>query len=399
MRRHLFFAIVSLLFPLLVSCEKSQELSVSSKEVVFDAYPDETMTVDISANVAWTATVKYAEGWLAVDPTQWKGDATITITADENTEFTDRTALIIIAGDGTQTDTIRVVQTAGIDVAEEIEDETFRKYCLYEFDRLPKDDKLSLKEVKEVKELNINGLKIESLDGIRYFKNLQTLDCSNNSLKSIDISENKELLILNCSYNPMSSIHVSENVKLTELILWSMGLTAIDVSQNSALRKLEIFSNPIKSLDVSNNKELEYLNCNETQLTKLEVNTNTKLKSLFCVNNQLTTLDVTQNALLEILSCDNNLLGSIDLRQNIELETVTCAGNLFEQLDVSKNLKLTRLYGERNHLTGSINLTNNRALEEFDFRKNPLLNAIVVWPGFQPDDDKYRIDSPPTSYQ
>ena len=399
MKQYHFFGIFSLLFLILVSCEKSLELSISSKEVIFDAYSDETQTIDISANVAWTAMVKQTGGWLTIDPMQWKGSTTITLTADENAEFTDRTALIIISGDGIPADTIMVLQTAGIDVAEEIEDETFKKYCLYEFDRFPKDNKLSLKEVKGVKTINVKRLKIASFAGIKYFKNLEVLDCSENLLKSIDISKNKELLVLDCSYNPMPKIDVSENVKLTDLILKDMGLTGIDLRQNTALRKLEIFNNPITNLDVNNNKELEYLNCNETQLAKLEVNTNTRLKSLFCVNNKCTVLDVNQNVLLEILCCDNNSLGSLDVRQNPELKILTCAGNRLDRLDVSKNVKLIQLYCERNNLTGSINLTINKSLEAFDFRKNPLLNTIVIWQGFRPDNDVHLIDTPPTTYQ
>lgn len=408
---------------MLVACEKSLELTVSLKEVTFDAYPDDPQTIDISANVAWTAEMRPQEEWLTMEPMQGKGSATISFKADENIEFTDRNVLIIISGDGTQTDTIKVRQTAGMDVSEKMEDNIFRQYCLDEFDKSPKDGKLSLREVKKVSKLNVKGLGIKSLAGIEYFRNLTNLNCSINLLESIDISNNKELLIVDCSYNEsLEKIDVSKNVKLTDLSLWGIGLTSIDVSQNTNLHMLEISNNPIGSLVVSNNPELDYLSCNETGLTKLDVGINTKLRSLYCANNQLSTLDVNKNPLLGLLWCSNNLITSLSLHQNPDLETLSCAGNKIENLDVSKNTMLSSFYCDRNkltkldvnqntrltilscssnNLTGSIDLSHNNKLLQFNFKSNPLLTTIIVWPDFPtlPNDDYFQIDSPPTYYK
>ena len=425
MTRHHYFVIVSLLFLIPVSCEKSPKLTVSSKEVIFDAYPDEPQTINISATGTWTVRVIPLEDWLTVEPTQGKGDGMITLTADENAVFVGRTVQVAVSGEDTQTDTIRVIQTAGIDIAEEIEDEIFKQYCLEICDHSPQDGKLSLKEVKSQKTINIKKMEITSLVGIEYFTNLENLDCSFNSLKSfdisantnlknldcsynslesIDISQNKELLSLNCSYNPIATIDVAENVKLTELTLYFMELTGIDVRHNTALRFLGVSYNNLTTLDVQYNKELDGLHCNETHLTNLNISENTKLRSLYCVNNQLTVLNTGNNPILGVLWCSDNPHISLNLSQNAELEELACARNSLQTLDISKNVKLKRLFCETNqitalnfnnnkdvtdlmcnsnNLTGSIELNNNRKLQRFNFRENPSLKTIYVWSEFQ----------------
>lgn len=426
MKKHPFLIFSCLLVCtglILLSCEKTLEMSVSAKEVIFDAYPDEAQSIDIRANVAWTVTVIPEDDWLTVEPMQGKGDATISLIADEYAVFTGgRSTLITISGEGTQTDTIKVIQTVGTDVAEEIEDEMFKRYCLDEFDRSPRDGKLSLKEVRGVTALDVKGLGLTSLVGIEYFSNLNELDCSTNSLESIDVSKNKNLLVLNCSYNEsLANIDVSENILLTDLTLWNVNLKNIDIRQNTALRLLVVSNNPIGTLDVSANRELDYLNCNETGLTHLDVGNNVKLRSLYCANNQLSTIDVNKNTSLGLLWCDNNLLVNINLLQNPELETLSCSGNKIENLDISRNVMLISMYCDRNrlttldirqntklreitcssnNLTGSINLSQNK-LQRFNFKNNPLLSTILVWPDFPvpPNGDYYQIDSPPTYYQ
>ena len=425
MKKHpflIFSYLLACIGLMLLSCEKSLEMSVSAKEVIFDAYPDEAQSIDIRANVAWTIKVIPADDWLAVEPVQGKGDATISFIADEYAAFTGgRSTFITISGEGTQTDTIKVTQRVGTDVAEEIEDEIFRQYCLDEFDRSPKDGKLSLKEVRGVSVLDVKGLGITSLAGVEYFSNLNDLNCSTNLLESIDISKNKNLLVLDCSYNEsLADIDVSENVMLTDLTLWGVSLRNIDVRQNTALRLLVISNNPVGTLDVSANRELDYLNCNETELTQLDVGNNVKLRSLYCANNQLSTLDVSKNTSLGLLWCDNNSLVNINLFQNLELETLSCSGNRIETLDVSRNVMLISLYCDRNrlttldvrqntklreitcssnNLTGSIDLSLNK-LQRFNFKNNPLLNTIYIWPDFPipPNGDYYQTDSPPPTY-
>lgn len=79
---------------------------------------------------------------------------------------------------------------------------------------------------------------------------MEKLDCDENNLNSLDVSQNTALQDLNCSQN---------------------NLTSLDVRSNAALINLVCWKNQLTSLDVSNNPELKFLNCDQNQLTSLNV--------------------------------------------------------------------------------------------------------------------------------
>ncbi|MEG2459451.1 MAG: hypothetical protein RSA89_06560, partial [Raoultibacter sp.] len=100
---------------------------------------------------------------------------------------------------------------------------------------------------------------------------------------------------------------------------------------------LDCQNNQLTTLDVSNNKALTELLCTDNQLTSLDVSHNTALITLRCSNNQLTTLDVSHNTALGYLECSNNQLTTLDLTHNSELWYLDCSLNQLTTLDL-KNL-------------------------------------------------------------
>ena len=395
---------------ILSSCEKNPEMSFSSRNVILDA-SDESQAIDISANVSWTATVSPAVEWLNIRPTQGKGNITITLAPTENEAYTDRTVFVVFSGDGGKTDSIRVIQTAAIDVAEVIEDEIFRQYCLGVFDNSPKDGKLSLKETKNAVKINVRGSNITSLAGIEHFTNITELNCSGNDIESIELGKNKELKKLDCSYNPIGRINVGELVKLTELFVDATELQTIDVSNNTKLYWLSVSNNQLSSIDLGNNTELEVLECNVNHLANLDLRKNTKLSFLYCNDNQLSTLELSSNKALERIWCNNNLLANLDVTQNTALQRLSCAKNSIASLNLSNNTQLIQLMCDQNRLT-TLNLTNNLKLtdlrctsnlltNEIDISKNYLLEFLYlqnnpnlklfwVWSSFETDKAKYK---------
>ena len=400
MKCNLFYANVSLCLVcaglMLVSCEKTPGIRVSSDYVIIDAFPEEPVNVDISVKVDWTVKVIHTdEAWLTVNPLQGKGDATITIEAAENHEFTERIARIAISGVGVKTDTIRVVQMPDMDISEYIEDEAFREYCLREFDKSPTDGKLSMKEARSVAKetaINVRRLHIKSLAGIEYFvrveklycndneiesldvsKNLalRDLNCSNNSIKSLEVSANVELRKLNCSYNPIQHIDVSELEKLTDLDIYNAELTSIDVSNNARLMWLAVSNNKVANIDVSKNPELQGLECNDNGLTSLTVSNNLKLRTLYCGSNKLNTLNLEKNTELTHLWCNNNQFSVLNLNNNKDLQTFVCSNNNFSSINLSTNTKLTQLICNTNHIT-TLNLNNNPDLKQLHCDANQL---------------------------
>jgi hypothetical protein len=133
---------------------------------------------------------------------------------------------------------------------------------------------ISYAEAEAVTKLDINGDmmwaefcpvgagNIRIIKGIEAFMNLDTFDCSGNTiLDTINLSSNTSLKYLKC--NPKC--------------------------YSGRCR------NGIKSLNVSGCLALTYLDCGENQLTSLDVTKNTGLTSLWCNQNQLNSLDLCNN--------------------------------------------------------------------------------------------------------
>lgn len=102
-------------------------------------------------------------------------------------------------------------------------DEAFRNYVSAHFDS-DADGMLSPNELSAVEHIGqvdeatgsiidpgVTALGIETLDGIRYFTNLQSLLCADNKINSINLSENGQLEYLDCRNNPHAVIVVPDS--------------------------------------------------------------------------------------------------------------------------------------------------------------------------------------------
>ena len=146
--------------------------------------------------------------------------------------------------------------------------------------------------------LDVHGKGISSLEGIKYFTEITSLNCTDNNLTALD---------------------VSANTKLTTVICSSNDLDTLDVSANTELTYLDCSANALTSLNVSSNTELTYIKCSSNKLAALDVSHNTKLETLNCYGNVLEALDVSNNTALATLNCGNNCLMALELAGNSSL--------------------------------------------------------------------------------
>ena len=367
------------------SCAKGPKMDISTTQIVFEAYPEEDISIGVSSNIHWDAKLIQDGRWLnfveedltTPNPVQGKGNGTIVLKAENNTSFDERRAFLVFWGDDVQPDTVYVLQSGSIDVAEVIEDEVFRKYCLAEFDKIPKDGKISIQEALNANKITIKSSNVKSLAGIEYFTGLKELDCSNNKIASINLSKNKQLLKINCSYNDINEIDVSGMTGLYELNIARTNIKTINVSKNEKLSTLMTSDNEMTSIDVSNNPNLEILICNNNLLENIDLKNNTKLLSLQCGSNRLKTLDLSNNKSLEQLYCDINQLSTIEVRQMINLSYLSCAQNNISTLNLNNNPKLLSLYCYDNQL-GTLDVSRNDTLKDLRCYRNQLTNLDVT---------------------
>ena len=136
------------------------------------------------------------------------------------------------------------------------------------------------------------NLGISDLTGIQSFTALTSLECGDNQLTYLDVSQNTDLTTLDCGGNKLTNLDVSTNTALTYLACDSNKLEGLDVSTNLDLNDLRCQGNQLISLDVSNNIALAQMECMWNEFTSLDLSNNTALIYLWCSSNQLTSLDL-----------------------------------------------------------------------------------------------------------
>ena len=82
-------------------------------------------------------------------------------------------------------------------------DAFFRGY-MTEYADMDADGQLSEEEVSGVTGIDVSGMGIQDLKGIEYFAELESLDCSDNELTSLDLSANAKLQILKAESNRLN---------------------------------------------------------------------------------------------------------------------------------------------------------------------------------------------------
>ncbi len=234
----------------------------------------------------------------------------------------------------------------------------------------------NLAEMARVKKLNISEKGLTDLSALKYFTGLQTLNCSRNSLTTLDVSALTKLDSLSCYLNKLTTLDVSGQTNLTSLDCSDNQLTALDVSNLTGLTDLDCSDNQLTALDVSNLTLLTDLDCSDNQLTALDVSNLTHLTDLDCSDNQLTALDVSNLTHLTDLDCADNQLKELDVSKLTGLTKLDCSDNQLTALDVSKLTHLTILDCAHNQLT-ALDLNGLTALENLDCSENRMSSLDI----------------------
>lgn len=161
--------------------------------------------------------------------------------------------------------------------------------------------------------------------------------------------------LVNPDVNQDGEIEVSEAVNVKSLHVSNSSIASLEgISNFSAINTLDCSGNSIASLDVSLLSNLTSLNCNNNQMTSLLLNTvyipNTPHYVLFCSFNQLTSLNLgTMN--IDRLSCDNNLLTNVLASQILGLTEGYFENNQLASLNINNVPAINRLDISNNPIT------------------------------------------------
>ena len=251
-------------------------------------------------------------------------------------------------------------------------DSIFRKYVSENFDA-DSDGTLSDEEISAVKAVDVHSMGIARLNGIEYFTALEELNCRNNNITRLDVSNMTSLKRLVCTRNLlMKSLNASNCTSLTwldcttddydvgtkleiiningctsltgeydnenghrfiaDLGATNYSVTAFYARGCTALKELDVTALiKLKILDVSGCTALEGLSLNfNSGFTLTGVNDCTALESLRFGDystrvGYLQELDLSASTTLKRLEINENCLAALDLSHNTSLTYFICS--------------------------------------------------------------------------
>ncbi len=230
---------------------------------------------------------------------------------------------------------------------------------------------------------------IRDLTGVQYFKNLNELDCSNDSLYSIPALP-ANLTFLNCEYNNLSNLPplpatlrdlYCDNNRITSLPALPQGVHYLSFG-NNRVTNLTALPDSLTNFTCNNNlltslpalpSVLSYLICTKNQLTGLPALPST-LTVLFCDVNQIAGLPALPASHLNSVNCSNNLLTSLPAFPQ-GLQAMVCDYNRISSLPALP-LSLKSLSCNYNQLTNLPSLTDSLSFLSCDH--NQLSNLPVL---------------------
>lgn len=161
--------------------------------------------------------------------------------------------------------------------------------------------------IEDIDSLIVRDKNIESLAGIRLFKNLTYLVCAYNKLTELDLRGLTNLKSLSCSYNQMTQLKIDNLSNLEEVLCEN---------------------NHLAQLDLTGLVKLQNLCCSYNYLSELYLSELSQLSFLDCLQNRLTQLDVSRLSYLLFLSCGRQLDAENNL-QNLNLSVTQYQSDWF----------------------------------------------------------------------
>ena len=187
---------------------------------------------------------------------------------------------------------------------------------------------LSQEELDAVTAMDLRKQGIEQLDGLEYFRNLESLNCSENDLTALVLEDFPALTSLTCNENAsLETLDLSGVPALEHLYCFHSALTELDLQDVPALTYLAWGGSPLQELDLSNNPELQVLHVLGGDLADADLSHNPKLDMLLWNHTRIETLDLSNQTELTYLNCTDNQLTSLDLSANSKLETLYAGKN------------------------------------------------------------------------
>ena len=167
------------------------------------------------------------------------------------------------------------------------------------------DGEIEINEIDTLTKLDVTEKKIKSLDDLKYFKSLKSINASYNQIENLEVFFDNDIIEeIFVSENPLAKRLSLRNIRNLKLfVAFKSNLESIDFPGSNSIERLYLQNNDfkyiafpnltrlggiilygskkLKSIDISANPKLDYLNILDTPLSKLDVSHNPLLSLLY----------------------------------------------------------------------------------------------------------------------
>ena len=165
---------------------------------------------------------------------------------------------------------------------------------------VPNDDYVTTANINTVTNLTVSSQSISSLAGIETFTALTYLDCIDNQLTNLDLSNNVFLDYLDCAENELITLDITHNTSLTELYCHDNQLISLEVRNGNNINITHFWS--------FNNSNLYCINVDNTSFSNTNWTTYIDVQHYFSDNCGGTTFIEEHTTIKELLKV-TDLLG------------------------------------------------------------------------------------------
>ncbi|HEX8563347.1 MAG TPA: T9SS type A sorting domain-containing protein [Flavobacterium sp.] len=185
--------------------------------------------------------------------------------------------------------------------------------------------------------LYLENSEIASLQGLGAFTNLEKLNCQNNMIEIIDMTQLANLTEIACDNNLLTSLDLSPAPGL--LAVYCRGNEIADLNTNAlgSLTALYCSNNQIPAIDFDQTPSLVFLDCANNQLTALDVSMVPTLFDMNCSYNQLSEINISGLTEIMYLSFAGNTIETVDISALTDLHLIDASGNPIHEIDISAN--------------------------------------------------------------
>ena len=253
---------------------------------------------------------------------------------------------------------------------------------------------LSESERDAVTNMDLRKQGIQDSTGLEWFQSLEKLNCNENDLIELEITDFPALQSLTCNENPrLETLTLSDVPELEHLYCFHSNLSELDWHDVPNLTYLAWGGSPLEELDLSENPNLDTLQVLGGNLTHADLSHNENLDTLLWNHTLIETLDLSHQTNLTYLNCTDNQLTSLNLSNNPKLETIYAGKNKLLAIRIPDDIEPFCVLTEQRPAAFDLPAGENGFLLSdlvpwMDADQVSQLNGAVL------EDDRMQLDSP-----